>query len=157
MSRFAIDLGSLRQGMTPVELEADALELDLPGDGWAGAIRGAFGVEKTGERVSVRGAVTATARLECVRCLTVFDRPVRAPLDVFAERAGGGRARDEAVLERDSYMRFHDGRQLDLREEAREVLLLELPMVPHCREDCRGLCPKCGADLNTGPCGCPGG
>jgi uncharacterized protein len=143
--------------MTPVELEADALELDLPGDGWAGAIRGAFGVEKTGERVSVRGAVTATARLECVRCLTVFERPVRAVLEVFAERAGSGRARDEAVLERDEYMRFHDGRQLDLRQEAREVLLLELPMVPHCREDCRGLCLKCGADLNAGPCMCPAG
>lgn len=157
MSRFAIDLGSLRQGRTLVELEADARELDLPEDGWAGAIRGGFDVEKTGERVSVRGAVAATARLECTRCLAVFDRPVRAPLEVFAERAGGSRARDEAELERDAYMRFHDGRQLDLREAAREVLLLELPMVPHCREDCRGLCPKCGADLNAGPCGCLAG
>jgi uncharacterized protein len=157
MSRFAIDLGSLRQGSTRVELEGDARDLDLPEDGWAGAIRGAFDVEKTGEKVSVRGAVTATARLECVRCLAAFDRPVRVALEVFAERTGSGRARDEAELERDAYMRFHDGRQLDLREEAREVLLLELPMSPHCREDCRGLCPKCGADRNEGPCGCPEG
>lgn len=157
MSRFAIDLGSLRQGMTRVELEAEPRDLELPDDGWAGAVRGAFDVEKTGERVSVRGRVTATARLECVRCLAVFDRPVQAPLEAFAERAGSGRARDEAELERDAYMRFHDGRQLDLGQEAREVLLLELPMVPHCREDCRGLCPKCGADLNEGPCACPRG
>ncbi len=155
MSRFAIDLGSLRQGLTRFELEVEAQELDLPEDGWVGPIRGAFDVEKTGESVSVRGAVTATARLECVRCLAAFDRSVRGPLEVFAERAGGGRSRDEADLERDAYMRFHDGRQLDLAEEAREVLLLELPMVPHCREDCRGLCPKCGADRNAGPCGCP--
>ncbi len=157
MSRFAIDLGSLRQGRTPVELEGDARELDLPEEGWAGAIRGSFDVEKTGETVSVRGVVVAAARLECVRCLAVFDWPVRAPLELFAERAGSGRDRDEVELERDAYMRFHDGRQLDLREEAREVLLLELPMVPHCREDCRGLCPKCGADRNAGPCGCPDG
>jgi uncharacterized protein len=157
MSRFAIDLGSLRQGRTRVELEAEAPELELPEEGWAGAIRGAFDVEKTGESVSVRGDIAATARLECVRCLAVFDRPVRAPLEVFADRAGSGRARDEAELERDEYMRFHDGRQLDLRAEAREVLLLELPMVPHCREDCQGLCPKCGADRNAGPCGCPDG
>lgn len=155
MSRFAIDLGSLRQGRTRVELEADARELELPDDGWAGPIRGAFDVEKTGESVTVRGEVAATARLECVRCLAAFDRPVRAALEVFAERTGGSRARDEAELERDAYMRFHDGRRLDLRAEAREVLLLELPMVPHCREDCRGLCPKCGADRNEGPCGCP--
>jgi uncharacterized protein len=157
MSRFAIDLGSLREGRTALELEADARELDLPEDGWAGAVLGEFDVEKTGDRVSVRGTVTTTARLECVRCLAAFDRPVRAPLEVFAERSGGGRPRDEAELERDAYMRFHDGRRLDLREEAREVLLLELPMVPRCREDCRGLCPKCGADRNAGPCGCPDG
>ena len=154
MSRFAIDLGSLRQGRTQVDLATDPRDLELPEDGWADSIRGVFDVEKTGESVSVRGAVTATARLECVRCLTAFDLPVRAPLEVFAERAGG-RPREEAELERDAYMRFHDGRQLDLREQAREVLLLELPMVPHCREDCRGLCPRCGADLNAGPCGCP--
>jgi uncharacterized protein len=155
MSRFAIDLGSLRQGRTPVELETAAQDLDLPASGWAGPVRGVFEVEKTGEKVTVRGSVAATARLECVRCLTEFDLPVQAPLEVFAERAGSGRRRDEEALERDDYMKFHDGRLLDLRDDARELLLLELPMVPHCREDCRGLCPRCGADLNAGPCGCP--
>ena len=155
MSRFAIDLGLLRQGRTPVELEASASDLDLLPDGWSGPVLGAFDVEKTGEKVTVRGSVAATARLECVRCLAAFDRPLQASLQVFAERAGSGRPRDEEALERDEYMRFHDGRQLDLRGDAREALLLELPMVPHCREDCRGLCPRCGADLNAGPCGCP--
>jgi len=154
MSRFAIDLGSLRQGHTRIGVESDARDLELNESVWPGPIRGTFGVEKTGERVSVRGAVSATARLECVRCLAAFDQPIQASLEAFAERAGSGRARDEEALERDDYMRFHDGRQLDLRAEAREALLLELPMVPHCREDCRGLCPRCGADLNAGPCGC---
>lgn len=154
MSRFAIDLGSLRQGRTPVELETAAQDLDLAPDGWAGPVRGVFEVEKTGEKVTVRGSVAATARLECVRCLTEFDLSVQAPLELFAERAGSGRRHDEEALERDDYMKFHDGRQLDLRASARELLLLELPMVPHCRDDCRGLCLKCGADLNAGPCGC---
>jgi len=157
MSRFSIDLGSLRQGHTGVEIEAAAQDLDLPESGWTRPIQGAFDVEKTGERVTVRGAVTAVARLECARCLTSFDRAVRAPLDVFAERAGSGRRVEEQALERDEYMKFHDGRQLDLRDEAREALLLEIPMVPLCREDCRGLCPRCGADRNAGPCECGGG
>ena len=156
MSRFAIDLGSLRQGHVRIELESDAQDVGLSPSGWPGPIRGAFGVEKTGERVNVRGTVSALARLECVRCLSEFDLPLEAPLDVFAERAGAGRSRDEEALERDEYMKFHDGRQLDLRDEAREALLLELPMVHRCREDCRGLCPRCGADLNAGPCGCTG-
>jgi len=155
MSRFAIDLGSLRQGRTPVEIEIGAPGLDLPADGWTGPVRGVFEVEKTGEKVTVRGSLTATARLECTRCLAGFELPVQATLEIFAERSGSGRHGDEMALERDDYMKFHDGRQLDLRDSARELLLLELPMVPHCREDCLGLCPKCGADLNAGPCGCP--
>jgi uncharacterized protein len=76
-------------------------------------------------------------------------------LTVYADRLGSSR-RLEHDLERDDYMKFHDGRQLDLREDAREALLLELPITPRCREECRGLCPKCGTDLNPGPCACPG-
>jgi uncharacterized protein len=53
-------------------------------------------------------------------------------------------------------MRFHDGRRLNLTEDAREALLLEVPMTPLCREDCAGLCPRCGAELNTGPHACTG-
>jgi uncharacterized protein len=41
-----------------------------------------------------------------------------------------------------------------LRPLVRDALLLELPLAPLCREDCRGLCAHCGADLNDGPCDC---
>jgi uncharacterized protein len=43
---------------------------------------------------------------------------------------------------------------LDLGDAIREALILAVPEYPLCREDCRGLCPRCGADLNDGPCGC---
>jgi uncharacterized protein len=155
MSRFAIEVGSLRQGLSRIELETGAQDLDLPETEWSGPIRGVFEVEKTGESVSVRGSLAATARFECVRCLGAFDCPVQVPLEVFAERAGRGRPADEEALDRDDYMRFHDGRQLDLCHDARETLLLELPMVLHCRDDCRGLCRTCGANLNDGACDCP--
>jgi len=155
MSKFSIDLGSLRQGVSRVELEASATDMDLPADAWVDPVRGELEVQRTGERVSVRGTVAGIARLECFRCLGAFEMPIRAALEVFAEKAGTGRASDEKQLERDEYMRFHDGRQIDLADAAREALLLELPMVHRCREDCLGLCPRCGADLNAGPCGCP--
>ncbi len=47
-----------------------------------------------------------------------------------------------------------EGDHLDLRPLVRDALLLELPLAPLCQEDCRGLCPTCGADLNLGPCEC---
>ncbi|MBI5710987.1 MAG: DUF177 domain-containing protein [Candidatus Eisenbacteria bacterium] len=155
MSSFVIDLGSLRPGLTRVELEAGPRDLDLPETEWTGRVRGVLDVERTGERLTLRGTLSAQARVECVRCLVAYDLPVEARLELFAERAGTGRRTEEEALERDDYMKFHDGRKLDLREDARETLLLELPMIPRCREGCRGLCPRCGADLNQGPCGCP--
>jgi uncharacterized protein len=47
-----------------------------------------------------------------------------------------------------------DGEQIDLEPMVRELVLMELPLAPLCRDDCAGLCPTCGADLNAGPCGC---
>ncbi len=140
--------------MSRVVAEAEATGLGLEASEWTGPIRGQFDVDKNGERVSVKGQLEAAAHLECVACLVVFDLPIRVPLEVYAERSKSGSRAEERDLERDHYMRFHDGRRLDLGEEAREALLLEVPMTPRCREDCRGLCPRCGADLNAGPCGC---
>jgi uncharacterized protein len=156
MSGFTINLAALRSGLSRVGASASAAELDLPAAEWPGPVEAELQVDRTHERVTVRGPVQATARVECVRCLKTFDLPVRVELEVFADRSGSAKGL-EADLERDNYMKFHDGRQLDLREETREALLLEMPISPHCRDDCRGLCPGCGADLNEGPCGCGSG
>ena len=119
------------------------------------AVLAGVALDRAGEQVTVRGRIRATARLECVRCLKVFDLAVETELVLYADRSGTSRHTvDEDDLERDDHMKFHDGRTLDVSEEVREALLLEIPMAPRCREDCRGLCPGCGADLNEGPCGC---
>jgi uncharacterized protein len=138
-----------------VEAEGTAADVGLSQPEWREAVRGVFQVEKSGDRVSVRGSVQSRAHLECVRCLREFELPLEAPLVVYAERTGTASRHEQEALERDDYMLFHDGRRLDLREMVREALLLEVPMTPHCREDCPGLCPKCGAELSRGPHECP--
>jgi len=153
MSGFIINLATLAVGANHLEAVATAEELQLPPDEWPGGVEAALALDRTGELVAIRGRVRSAARLECVRCLRTFDLAITADLTVVMDRAGG-RPRLGHELERDDDMKLHDGRLLDLREEAREALLLELPITPHCREDCRGLCPRCGADLNDGPCGC---
>lgn len=155
MSPFVVDLATLQPGLNTVRLDCESGELDLPADTWRGRVRGDLDVEKTGEQVTVRGRIHGLATLECVRCVRAFELAVEPSIEVYADRASTGRrVEEERELERDDYMKFHDGRHLDLREEAREVLLLDLPIAPRCREDCRGLCPRCGADLNDGPCRC---
>ena len=155
MTDFILDLATLKPTLNRLEVEAPAQEVGLPDSDWPGGVRAELRVEKSGSRVSVRGTVSSTAHLTCVRCLHDFERGVTADLTVFAEQSGSSRNRaEEDLLERDHYMLFHDGRRLDLCESVREALLLELPITPRCREDCLGLCPKCGAELNLGPCAC---
>ncbi len=153
MSGFIINLATLAAGASRLEARATAEELQLRPAEWPAGVEAALALDRTGELVAIRGRVRAAARLECVRCLRTFDLPIAADLTVIMDRAGI-RRRLKHELEADDDMKSHDGRLLDLREEAREALLLELPITPHCREDCRGLCPRCGADLNDGSCGC---
>lgn len=153
MSGLIINLATLPAGSSRLEATATSEELQLPPAEWPGEVEATLQLDRTADLVAVRGRIWSAARLECVRCLRSFDLPIATDLTVVADRAGG-RGRLEADLAADDHMKFHDGRQLDLREEAREALLLELPITPHCRQDCRGLCPRCGADLNDGPCGC---
>jgi uncharacterized protein len=137
-----------------VEVESTAADVGLTQPEWREQVRGAFVVERAGERVSLRGSVRSRVHVECVRCLKEVDVQLEAPVVLYAERTGTTSRDEQDQLERDDYMLFHDGRRLDLRETVRELLLLELPIAPVCREDCPGLCLKCGADLSLGPCGC---
>lgn len=154
MSAFNLDIGQLSQGTSRLRLSADAAALGLSPEGWPGLVVSDVDAERSGDRITVRGRLRATAWLECFRCLKGFERMVETPLEMYADRSGSGRRGEELELERDHYMAFHDGRRLDLSEHVREALLVELPIAPHCREDCKGLCPRCGADLNDGPCPC---
>ncbi len=157
MTGFVLDIGTVRAGLDRVELEGAAADVGLSQPEWREQVRGSFTVERSGERVSVRGSVQSRTHLECVRCLREFTLPLEAPIVVYAERSGSTSREEQEALERDDFMLFHDGRRLDLRDPVREALLLEMPITPVCREDCPGLCPKCGADLALGEHDCPRG
>jgi uncharacterized protein len=92
----------------------------------------------------------------CSRCLSLF----RLPLELSIEEEylptvdvnTGERVRDADMAE-DSFL--IDGHHiLDITEALRQYEVASTPMKPLCREDCAGLCPICGADLNKGPCNC---
>ena len=85
---------------------------------------------------------------ECRRCLT----PVAADVVVkvtalFSQEAG-------VADDPETYEVAPDATAVDLTPAVREELFLSIPRYLECREDCRGLCPRCGKDLNAGPCGC---
>lgn len=100
------------------------------------------------ERVGIRGDATAQVSSSCARCLSPVTVQLHAQVDALY-------ARQPDPDDPDLYL--FEGSKLDLTDAVRDALLLELPYRFLCREDCKGLCPKCGKNLNLGSCTCQQG
>jgi uncharacterized protein len=146
-----VDLRELNRG--PVEtvgrLEPDdpifaGLDLALTGPV---AVQGRLQATGPGEyfwRARIRGGV----RVNCRRCLAEVTRHVDADVSVlFSEDPDA--ADDPSV-----YLLPPNATTLDVTEAVREELALAVPPYVLCRDECAGLCPRCGADLNAGACQC---
>ncbi|HEY3286674.1 MAG TPA: DUF177 domain-containing protein [Gemmatimonadaceae bacterium] len=96
------------------------------------------------------GHLSGVTQQECRRCLTPVEAPVAMDVHVLYAEAGGEDDDDPDVYP----LGGTQGDVIDLRLAVREQWLLEVPPFLECRPDCKGLCPKCGADLNAGACGC---
>ena len=110
------------------------------------------------ETVHVRGRLEAELGLSCGRCLDGFSLALDQELDLFylAHRAGQEEAEEEVELsDRDVVVAYYEGDRLDLGDVIREQLFLAAPLSRLCREDCRGICPTCGALRNQAACACP--
>ena len=94
------------------------------------------------------GTVHTVIGGECRRCLT----PVAKPLNL---QIGALFAQDpEALEDPDAFPVPPEATEIDVTPAVREELMLAAPRYLVCRDDCKGLCPQCGKDLNAGPCGC---
>lgn len=113
--------------------------------------------ELVGQNILVRGNLTAGLETECSGCLKELEVGAEVPFTaLFVERNPVVPGGEDESGGTDEEMIFFSGPILELDEVLRDALLLSLPMAPRCSDECRGLCPSCGADLNSGPCGCPG-
>ena len=96
------------------------------------------------------GRIAGEVVLPCRRCLTDAGAQVASEEHVIFVDAD-----DEEADNPDVYPLDARAEELDLRPALREQWLLSVPGYVLCREDCKGLCPTCGAELNAGDCGCP--
>ena len=107
------------------------------------------------EQVRLRGRIKAAVEVACDRCLQAVAVPVEADFDVTYLPADAPAANEATGLQAEELsFSVYAGEAIDLDELAREQILLALPVRQLCREECRGLCPTCGADLNTQTCAC---
>jgi uncharacterized protein len=94
-----------------------------------------------------RGGIQATVQTECRRCLAAVQRNVDQEVDVlFTDEQDASDPSEYVIPERSPV--------LELGEAVREELILAVPEYILCRNDCAGICPQCGADLNPGACEC---
>ncbi len=146
-----IDLAAVREG--PVETAAEVAANDplvvAAGVTLASPLVVSGRLSTAGEgKYYWQARLAATVRAECRRCLAPVDVPLSQPLGlVFV-------AEEDARGDDDCYVVPRRATVLDLSEAVREELILAVPQYVTCRDDCRGLCPRCGADLNAGPCEC---
>ncbi len=113
-------------------------------------------VDRAGIEMRVRGEIRTTFTALCDRCLTDVPFSLVIPFDLLyaPEDPGAGRSGETEIQHRELDVSIYENDQIDLDALVLEQIELSLPSRVLCRDDCRGLCPECGVDLNLEQCDC---
>lgn len=171
-NQLLLNVDALEEATQPLEADLSrefldsALRADPPTEFHAAGAASLEGrVTKMGRKVLVQARSTAKLKGQCKRCLRPVSLEeqldlVRTWVPAEEAHAGGRREKkrgeeieasfDPETVDEEAYA----GKEIDLSSAVREQILLSVPASPLCREDCKGLCPSCGRDLNEGECGC---
>ena len=148
-----VHLPALARGEVRVEeqIAADAPLWEGTDVTFAEPVRVDLGARSVGEGVLIRGTARTAVSGHCRRCLTPVRQAVDEVLDFLFLPPEG---EDPEDMGGEVYPLPVRGLDLDISEALREQLLLRIPEYPLCRDECRGLCPSCGTDLNEVECSC---
>ncbi len=148
-------LFSLSQVLSTPNFEEDyCLELDMDSVSFMGSdyeiakkepVR--FHAANIGKNcIHLKGETTLTLNLECARCLETVPMDFTVAFDKEYNRSDETDEWNEEA--------FISGNDLDFDEYIYEELVMQIPLQVLCKDDCKGICPKCGKNLNKGACGC---
>ena len=123
-------------------------------------LKAALRAQQIGDIVEIEGNISTAVRVDCGRCLQSFQMPIESSFTwTYSQREPAPEQSDahQEELElttEDMGLIYYQGKEISLKNEIQEQVVLALPLKALCKPDCRGLCPKCGADLNTEKCDC---
>ena len=141
---------SVKFTMKPDEFGDTGEDLGVPGP-----VSARMSVTKLGQQVELSGEVSGVVELLCSRCARRYKLDFTSGLDLHMVPLGSTAREEERELQPGELdVEFYSGDVIDLSAVVVEQTLLQAPMKPLCREDCKGLCQYCGQDLNDGECGC---
>lgn len=139
---------------TEGELEAPkgSLEEDIT---FTSGPKGTVFLKVTPKGLIVKGDLECAVYLHCARCLKGFEMPIKESFELVYLMPKDAPHEEEVRLSSDEMdVAFLEGDIFDLDQLLSERVWLSIPMKPLCRENCKGLCPICGKDLNEGQCEC---
>jgi len=160
MSKFFVDLKDLAHEKLSFEASFEPGVVDFGSENvqQVGPLNWSASAERAGDEIRVAGSLNTSVELACSRCLEPARVAINKPFDLFfRQREKEMFDEDEEVEldERETRTAFFTGTQLAISDILREQILLALPMKALCTVDCKGLCPQCGMNLNSGTCNCP--
>lgn len=143
---FRMQLSAIPAGLSHQEYEWSIKNDDAFENDSDVKVHAEFDINNIGSRqYEVRGKLIYTLSFECDRCNVLFEKKFEEPVHFFLKKDYLGDDMD--------IIPFGDN-DVDLTEYLRDVIVTSVPMKKLCREECRGLCPHCGADLNKVKCNC---
>jgi uncharacterized protein len=139
-----IDLGSEISQRTPLKTA-----------GRAELVEEHHGKHEIIKDIRLRGRLATGLELQCARCLDPVKQDVTREFELLYRPLGVDAGRDEiSVTDAEAEIGYYQGQGILLEDVLREQVLLALPLKVTCREDCKGLCPHCGRNLNQEQCSC---
>ena len=112
-------------------------------------------LEKSADHVRVTGTIKGDLEVACHRCLNPVSLPLDERVDMYLVAEARTEGDEEEELDSDVLLyEFFDGEVIEVDELVAEQIFLALPVKVLCSENCRGICPGCGANLNDEACGC---
>lgn len=154
------------------------LQFEIEGVRFVDGVSIGLSIQRTDHEYFVNGCCSAQIQMECVRCLGNATLKISGDLSIIAQlkepgrsgrtgrrsgrfdRAGksSGRGRSEQFDDRfgdkEELVQLDQSERLVLIEPVRQALFADIPLKPLCRQDCKGLCQKCGVNLNDITCAC---
>ena len=139
-----------------LELETD-LPIVLQEGGSPESAHVVISIIKSGLKILAEGSVRMQVSQSCSRCLKEMSLPVDTAFrDEYTSDEEIGKEDEQELTGRELDLGYYSNDELDISEMIKEQVLLSLPMKPLCSPDCKGLCPRCGKDLNKESCRCAG-
>lgn len=149
-SGLRLNISKLSEGIYDFSLQTEPLQLELS-EAFTSPVSVNVKLDKSSSQIYLKAEIALDVNFTCDRCLIDFKSEIHTLFNIFfmyeARSLKGEQSNDIQILSPDT-------NYIDIAEDVRQYILLAIPIKILCSENCRGLCPSCGIDLNENQCKC---